>query len=80
MEEHAVPVIRESKERKIDQLFNILGHAMNERQAKRKADSLARKAKYQAQIEKAQMKRQRQNKQLKKKVYANLQKELSKNK
>ena len=77
---NAVPVIREGQERKVATLFNILGHALNERNAKRKADSTARKEKYQAQIAKQQLKRQRQNKQLKKKVYANLQKELSKDK
>mgnify|MGYP000101279117 CR=1 FL=1 len=77
---HAIPVIRESKDKKVDALFNILGHALNQRNAKRKADSTARKEKYQQQILKQQMKRKQQNKQLKKKVYANLQKEMNKDK
>jgi hypothetical protein len=75
---HSVPVIRESHEKKVSALFNILGHAMNERNEKRKLNSLARKAKYQATIEKAQLKRQRQNKDMKKRTYANLQREMAK--
>ena len=69
-----MPKIRESKDKKVDALFNILGAALNERNAKKKADSQARKRKYQDMIQKQQKKRQAQNKQMKKKTYANLQK------
>lgn len=73
-----VPVLREEKDKKVANLFNILGAAQNERKEKRKADSKARTEKYKALIQKQQLKRQRQNKDLKKKIYSNLQKEVSK--
>ena len=88
-----VPVLREEKDKKakkieiykiqnikfqVANLFNIFGAAQNERKEKRKADSKARTEKYKALIQKQQLKRQRLNKDLKKKIYSNLQKEVSK--
>ena len=71
-------VVREPKERKIVQLLNVLGRAQNERDEKRKEASRIRRENYAKKLMEKRKTHQRSTKDMRKKIYANLQRESSK--
>ena len=71
-------VLREPKERKIKAMLNILGRAQNERDEKRKEQSRIRRENYAKKLLAKQKQHQRSTKDVRKRIYANLQKESSK--